>query len=415
MELTSHQLAALNAKLPQKFKIDSATKKDTRQTTAPKRRSEAENLDFDVQFHSRLPEKRPTREKRPAVYEETEPKLHQGDAYKKIYKILQTVKKHPMAELFLQPVDPSQVPDYYEVIEEPMDLSIVEDKLKNGEYDTAFQFAMDMRKIWSNSFYYNAKGSDLYHMTMELSSLFEKLMKGNESLILSDKKDVVQDLYRKLEKLSKGFKEMQNKTPATANRVQVKPAEKPMTIQEKKQLCQNIKKLEPRFLRGVLDIVQESMDVQGEELEFDVDKLPAKTCRELEKYVKQCLQTASRSKKKKPQTAINIEGIKAATEASSNRLKELDTQLEQLAQQTRNEPQEQQEESESSSSSSEEEEDVPGPQDSTNNAGNSESGPSVSSMWNSFLQQNMQLDTDQEFTTGFGSMMDLDKNQEMFR
>ena len=39
-----------------------------------------------------------------------------------------------MAEPFLEPVDPKQVADYYEVIKDPMDLSTVEAKLANGEY-----------------------------------------------------------------------------------------------------------------------------------------------------------------------------------------------------------------------------------------------------------------------------------------
>ena len=396
MQFSNHQISAVNYKLPPRFKLDPIGKADSRSSN--KRKSEAENLDFDVRFQPRVQEKRTTREKRPVVYEEVDTVPRQGEAHKKINKILQSIKKNPMAEPFLTPVDPKEAPDYYEVIDEPMDLTTVEKKLRNEEYETAFQFAMDMRKIWSNSFYYNAKGSEMFQVTMELSSHFEKLMRGNEHLVLKEKKDIVSDLYRKVEKLSKGFKEMQTKN--TATRVQVKPTERPMSIQEKKQLCQNIKKLEPRFLRGVLDIVKESMDVQGEELEFDIDKLPTKTCRELEKYVKQCLQTSSRSQKKKKPSTVNIEGIKAATDASSSRLHELDNQLEQIAQQTKQETatkEEESQESESSSSSSEsEEEDIPAPQQPTS-APQDNPAPSVSSMWNSFLQQTNQIDEDDAF------------------
>ena len=54
----------------------------------------------------------------------------------------------------------------------PMNLSIVETKLNNNEYETGYQFALDMRSIWSNSFYYNSNNANLYSSTMELSILF---------------------------------------------------------------------------------------------------------------------------------------------------------------------------------------------------------------------------------------------------
>ena len=98
-----------------------------------------------------------------------------------------------------------------------MDLSTVERKLKEGEYETGYQFAFHMRLIWSNSFFYNSNNSQLYSATMELSIFFEKLMKGNEGLILGEKKDIVNDLHKKIDKLSQGFKEIQNKPKPVIN------------------------------------------------------------------------------------------------------------------------------------------------------------------------------------------------------
>jgi len=43
-----------------------------------------------------------------------------------------------------------------------MDLGTAEIKLKNNEYQSVNQFAADIRKIWNNSFRYNAKGSIVY-------------------------------------------------------------------------------------------------------------------------------------------------------------------------------------------------------------------------------------------------------------
>ena len=216
-------------------------------------------------------------------------------------------------------------------------------------------------------------------------------MKGNDGLTLGDKKNLVQDLYRKIDKLSKGFKEIQSK--GTSLKIQVK-ADKPMSFLEKKSLCQSIKNLDPKYLKGVLDIVKECMDIQGEELEFDIDKLPPKVCRELDIYVKQCLQAPAI--KKKP-ASINIEGIKTANEATSSRLKELDSQLEQLVQQTRTEvapPAENLQESDSESSSS-----------SDSDEDEKVLGTEKEISWKPYQR----IDDVSDHSNGYGSIMDFDK------
>ena len=63
-----------------------------------------------------------------------------------------------------------------------MDLSKVERKLKEGEYETGYKFAFHMRLIWIISFFYNSNNFQLYSATMKLSIFFEKLMKKNEGL-----------------------------------------------------------------------------------------------------------------------------------------------------------------------------------------------------------------------------------------
>ena len=200
---------------------------------------------------------------------------------------------------------------------------------------------------------------------MELSSYFEKLMKGNEDVILGEQKNLVQDLYRKIDKLSKGIKVIQNKPivapPPPVIKPPVKPTyDKPLGFMEKKQLCLNIKKLEPKYLKGVLDIVKECMDIKGEELEFDIEKLPLRVCIELDKYVKNCLQLISRSQKIKK--TANIDGIKISQEATSAKIHEINNQIEKLQEPPRNEvylPEEESESESSSTSESEEEEEVP--------------------------------------------------------
>lgn len=72
-----------------------------------------------------------------------------GEAARRCYEIVQNMKKHILAAPFLQPVDPValNLPDYLEVIKDPIDISTVERNLKAGLYTNSLQFATDMRRI----------------------------------------------------------------------------------------------------------------------------------------------------------------------------------------------------------------------------------------------------------------------------
>ncbi|OMJ92340.1 hypothetical protein SteCoe_4890 [Stentor coeruleus] len=331
MELSPGDVEIINALLPARYKIEFNGKKEFLLTRLKEQRPESRKIHSDTAFHQQIPEKRPTRERKSVAYEEIDSGYKSSEGFKKLFKILQTIKKHPLSDPFLSNVSPHDYPDYYKKIDRPMDLNKVETKLKTGQYESGYNFAMDVRLIWKNSFTYNEKGSDIYNHTSELSGIFENFMRGNEFLTLSDKKNTIQDLYRKIEKLTKALKDIQNK--GTTVKPQPKP-DKPMSFIEKRSLCQSIKNLDPKFLKGVLDIVKECMDIQGEELEFDIDKLPPKVCRELDVYVKNCSQNVSGKKKPAPVA----EATKPVTEVSSSQLNELDSQLHKLVEIARSEP-----------------------------------------------------------------------------
>lgn len=76
---------------------------------------------------------------------------------------------------FLEPVDVVKLnlPDYYDVIKEPMDLATVKRNLEAGYYDTADAFARDVRLVFSNCYNYNPPGSDVVKMANSTSQVFE--------------------------------------------------------------------------------------------------------------------------------------------------------------------------------------------------------------------------------------------------
>ncbi|KAJ7776048.1 hypothetical protein DFH07DRAFT_74082 [Mycena maculata] len=60
------------------------------------------------------------------------------------------------AEAFLKPVSRAEVPDYYDVITNPMDLQTMLKKVKQKQYKSKREFKDDLDLIWSNCFTYNA-------------------------------------------------------------------------------------------------------------------------------------------------------------------------------------------------------------------------------------------------------------------
>ncbi|CAK93473.1 unnamed protein product (macronuclear) [Paramecium tetraurelia] len=214
---------------------------------------------------------------------------------KKCLALLQRLKKHQLAAPFLRKLDNVNYPQELEYV----DLQTVELNLKNNVYQTATQFWVDIKKIWQMSYTMNNKGSQLYAMTQELEQHFNELYKELDKPY--PQKQIV-DQPVKTDKQQKKPPAV-HQTPAL-NKKPVKqpsPMEQPMNMQEKRALVSNINSLPPEHLRGVWEIVSDGLKIQdqSEELEFDIDTLPVKKTRQLEKYVNTKLEHLRKQQNKK--------------------------------------------------------------------------------------------------------------------
>ena len=77
---------------------------------------------------------------------------------------------------FSVPVDIEElgIPDYFEVIEHPMDLGSVKEKLNTSKYNSPDEFANDVRLVFSNAMTYNHRDHAVYKAAKEISNVFEK-------------------------------------------------------------------------------------------------------------------------------------------------------------------------------------------------------------------------------------------------
>ena len=76
---------------------------------------------------------------------------------------------------FRKPISILDLPDYLQVIDHPMDLQTIGEKLRDGHYATPSDFSNDVRLIIDNSMIYNTdRNSMIYGQTDRLSKLFDE-------------------------------------------------------------------------------------------------------------------------------------------------------------------------------------------------------------------------------------------------
>ncbi|CAG8512732.1 16445_t:CDS:1 [Dentiscutata erythropus] len=92
--------------------------------------------------------------------------------------VLKSLKNHPSAVPFLEPVDPTKygITDYFDIIKKPMDLGTVERKLNNYEYSTVLAFVQDVRQIFANCIMYNGTAHAFSVFAKDLDNLFNQML-----------------------------------------------------------------------------------------------------------------------------------------------------------------------------------------------------------------------------------------------
>ena len=212
-----------------------------------------------------------------------------------IYKIFKKCKKG------LEKIKESKYANYYYQSNNPdiPCLANIEKKVNNYEYKNLYDFEMDVRKIWN--YYFKLEQNN--EITSKMSDDWEKICADldNPSNELS-----VASVRKRTEQLQKEFEEIKDNNltkeslpaPVKKNNQQNFEQNKPMTVEEKNQLGNNIRSLNKEQLKGIIRILSENNPMpKTKYFEFDIDKLSNKKLRELEKYVKECLSSNNKNNK----------------------------------------------------------------------------------------------------------------------
>ncbi|KAH8120239.1 hypothetical protein DFH11DRAFT_1500401, partial [Phellopilus nigrolimitatus] len=339
--------------------IPTIRRNDTTETARPKR-----------EIHPPPPKDLPYAEPPKKVRTARKGKANDGteDQLKYCAKILADLHKKslaPIASPFYEPVDPVKlgIPAYPRVVKKPMDMSTMKKKLENKEYATADKFYNDFALMIKNCMAFNPVGTDVQAAGVELQRVFEEKWNGlpplrgqsdeeedeededseeernrectivlMESQIESMKGDLaaLKSKSKKPKKEKKEKKREKHISPPIASSSKTNgrptksapkkksskkaaiPNDDVLSFDQKKDLSETITTLEGDKLQKVIDIIHEGVPEirdSTEEIELDIDQLPAPVLMKLYNYVLRPLRSAP-TKRSRTGTGTGTGGLK---------------------------------------------------------------------------------------------------------
>ena len=211
-------------------------------------------------------------------------------------------------------------------------LSNLEKKVNNYEYETFYDFAMDVRKIW---YYYFSLGeqdnNNIYDITSKMSDAWEQIYSEIENT--NDEYSIANNIKKRTEKKKEynneyipQYKDNENITPPSKKVKEQNNENKPMSLEEKNILGNLIRSLNKEQLKGIVKLLSNNNDINTKYFEFDIDTLPIKKLRELEKYVKNCLNMNNNINKINSKNRNINENIRENQNIKNN-IKEMNTKI----------------------------------------------------------------------------------------
>ncbi|KAL3753298.1 hypothetical protein ACJRO7_000657 [Eucalyptus globulus] len=89
--------------------------------------------------------------------------------------VIDTLQRRDTYEIFGEPVDPTEVEDYYKIIKEPMDFGTMRAKLHEGMYSSLEQFEHDAFLITRNAMRFNPSGTTYFREARAIHELAKQV------------------------------------------------------------------------------------------------------------------------------------------------------------------------------------------------------------------------------------------------
>ena len=199
---------------------------------------------------------------------------------RKCEKGLIKIKNNPNGQFFYLSKNPG----------EPS-LSVIERNIRNFTYNDLSEFLVDLRKLWSYYFEHFYSNPEIYQKTCKMSEYCEEVYNELQSQVES--KNDISELSKKVESIEKNLKDLKESQSIGGASKKIdrnSNMDRMMTYEEKNELGKNIRNLSREDLKGIIEIMRDSSSVDNQQkfFEFDLDRLPVRKLRELERYVSNC-------------------------------------------------------------------------------------------------------------------------------
>ncbi|RWW34750.1 hypothetical protein GW17_00000487 [Ensete ventricosum] len=211
---------------------------------------------------------------------------------KQCQTLLKQLMSHQYGWVFNKPVDPKKlnIPDYYTVIKQPMDLGTIKKKMTSGAYSSPWVFVADIRLTFTNAMTYNPPGNDVHIMADTLSKFFETRWKPIEEELASadahaKKETQAPKPVSSSKKRKMSLNDSNNPVPES-----IMPK---MTDEGKQSLTRRLESLLADLPDYIIDFLRQNsgnMNQSSEEIEIDIETLGEDTLFQLQKLLDNYLQ-----------------------------------------------------------------------------------------------------------------------------
>ncbi|AQK80283.1 transcription factor GTE1 isoform X1 [Zea mays] len=222
--------------------------------------------------------------------------------------LLKEITSHKDAWPFLEPVDvvTLQLPDYHNIITQPMDFSTIQKKMERKDgtcYTNVREICSDVRLIFANAMKYNDDQNVIHLMAKSLLEKFEEKWLHFLPKVESEEKRQKEEESKgvaatntsrevAIVKLAKDTDDEINKKLEELRKMVVHRCRK-MTTDEKRKLGAGICHLSPDDLSKALEIVAQdnpSFQTKAEEVDLDMDAQSETTLWRLKFFVREALE-----------------------------------------------------------------------------------------------------------------------------
>lgn len=134
-----------------------------------------------------------------------------------LHRLLDMVKALDVSEVFTEPVDQNEVPDYGDIVKHPMDLQTMSEKIDDMKYLTVDDFEADFKLMISNCLAYNSKDTMFYRAGIRLREQAEPLIRTAKNDVINLGLDLKTGSFANAKDLTETVspKVVEKPTPAT--------------------------------------------------------------------------------------------------------------------------------------------------------------------------------------------------------